>query len=207
MRVDLYKFVHKAQRYHLFNLSIKIGKMDVNDSLQYTQLKSELQGMINHLKEHMEHEETFIHSYYQPFKEKLALLDSQHETLEPLLRKLEKSLADEPELLYSLFNQFVAVYLQHIDEEEQLQKEILWTNYSDEALAEIMIKFTQSLSKEQFAEGMEFTLPSLSVNEVINMITNSKDLISENHWLKIMSVLAQCFSKQEMDTIYKHCFI
>lgn len=207
MRVDLYKLVHKAQRYHLFNLSIKIGKINFNDPLQYAMLKTELNGMIDHLKKHMEHEETFIHPYYQNFEDKLELLNYQHEKLEPLLYKLEHSLSEEPETLYPLFNQFIAAYLEHIDEEERLQKEILWENFSDEELAKVMIKFTQSLSKEQLAEGMEFTLPSLGVNEVIHTINHSKHQIPENHWLKIYIVLAQCFSKQDMDSIHKHCFL
>lgn len=51
-RVDLYTFIHKAQRAHLFALASKIGRTDFSDEKDVHLIEQELRGMIAHLRDH-----------------------------------------------------------------------------------------------------------------------------------------------------------
>ncbi len=46
MRVDLYRLVHKAQRFHLFQLGSRLSHADWNDELQRRQFANELRHIV-----------------------------------------------------------------------------------------------------------------------------------------------------------------
>lgn len=167
MRFNVYATIHKAQRYHLFHLSIKIGQADLLDHQQFQHIKEELQEMIQHLKEHAINEETFIHPLYYQMKEDLTFLEHQHEEIEAILEKLQHYLESNtnPSELYTLVNQLIAHYLLHIDEEEKVQQTHLWPAYTDAELKAVIDKFKQSRTVDQNEKDLAFILPCLNQTE------------------------------------------
>ncbi len=180
MRVDLYTFIHKAQRKHLFDLSVKIGRSDFRDASQVSLLKKELRGMVARLKEHASHEETFIHPFFHKIGQQGELIEREHHDLEILLEELEKNIdtLDQGQL-YTQFNRFLAAYLTHMDDEEKAQRDILWKHFDDEALMEVMKKFRAQQTPTQFMEDLEFLFPTLTAEEVERILGGMKGVVPE----------------------------
>ena len=192
MRFDLYTSIHKAQRDHLFQLSIQIGKADFTDPAQVSNVKDRMEHMITHIRQHALNEETFIHPLFTVCKEQCEQLDSQHLQIERLLDELEEIIENNlSDRLYAVFNRFIAMYLQHTDLEETIQKEALWTNYNDDELKATMHQYSQSLTWQKTLEGMAFMIPSLNVSEVGKMLSGMKNALPEDKFQQILRIAEQ----------------
>lgn len=180
MKTDLYRLIHKAQRQQLFDLSIKIGKCDFSNKNQYLEIKESLQKIIAHLYKHSKIEDKFIHPLYNIFADELELINTQHDILEEYIDRFSNLIIEEQltSSLYEDFNSFLVVYLSHIEEEEKLQKAILWKYYTEDYLMAVMKRFQESLSPEQVVENLIFMMPSLSEHEATIMINNAKNSVS-----------------------------
>ncbi|MBA2650874.1 MAG: hemerythrin domain-containing protein [Tatlockia sp.] len=206
MRFDLYTTIHKAQREHLYKISMRIAKADFSDSIQASSIKKDVEKMIKHLKKHAENEDNFIHPLFHVCKDKCDLLESQHTTIEALLEELKELInSDNLDQLYPLFNRLIAMYLTHTDLEETLQKEILWNHYSDEELKEVITKFLQSLSLEKTVEDMEFMLPCLSVTEVCKILMSMQNA-PMSLLQKVSLIVEKAFSNSDWEQIKLNCF-
>nr|HAT8714650.1 hypothetical protein [Legionella jordanis] len=172
MKLNLYKLIHKAQRQRLYELAIAIAKMDENDAEEYEKITQSMKQLLSHIKQHSQSEERFIHPYFEPFAQQLNRLNQQHQQLDVMELSLIQHLTagKDSHQLYLAFNRFIASYLQHIDEEERLQSEILWQQYRNEDLQSIMVQFNQSLSAEEIEEGLKFMLPCLKVQETLELL-------------------------------------
>lgn len=174
-RVDLYKFIHKAQRAHFFDLASRLGRTSLSDEKELQVIAEGLRGMIAHLKAHSMNELTFIHPLFTEAGKAVHGIDEEHEELEGELEKLEEILDEENwQELYPALNHFIGVYLLHQDEEESLQEEVLWTHFGDERLAEVFVKFQASRSLSQKIEDIEFLLPGLSRDELQNVFRGAQ---------------------------------
>ena len=189
MRFDMYASIHKAQRNHLFQLSIQIGKTDFTDPAQVSSVTHKMEHMITHIRQHALNEEMFIHPLFSVCKEQCALLDSQHVQIEALLDELEEIIKTNlSDRLYVVFNRFIAIYLQHTDLEETIQKDVLWTHYSDDDLKAIMHQYSQSLTWQKTLEGMAFMIPSLNASEVEKMLSRMKPTLPEDKFQQILRI-------------------
>ncbi|MGB6977419.1 MAG: hemerythrin domain-containing protein [Gammaproteobacteria bacterium] len=205
MRVDLYTVIHKAQRQRLFELSVKIGRTDFDDSTQVTKVREELQKMIAHLRKHAHTDETFIHPLFNKVGQEGQLLEEEHHALENSFDELEiiGASSNARSKLYVQFNRFLAAYLQHIDEEEVTQVEILWKHFNDQELMEVMKNFQQSLTPQENAAGLEFVLPCLSVPEVINMLSKIQNTAPLPAFQAACAITENAFSTTEWEGIKK----
>ncbi|MGZ3633015.1 MAG: hemerythrin domain-containing protein [Parachlamydiaceae bacterium] len=175
-RLDLYGFIHKAQRYHLYALASKIGQTDFTDSDEIESIEKELRAMITHLEEHSHNEDTFIHPLYREIGDKAAAIDEEHDKLDEELHKLEEILNQKQwHELYPQLNRFISLYLSHQDEEEQMQAKILWKHFDDARLAGVLVAFNAQRTPEAKAHDMEFMLPSMNVKELIGLLRNIKE--------------------------------
>ena len=174
-KVDLYTFIHKAQRMHLFNLSAKIGSTDFSDEAEVNSIEKDLRSMITHLRKHSLSEATFIHPLFNELGNQIAVIDEEHDDLEKELLKIEHILNEKKwEDLYSELNRFIGSYLIHQDEEEHLQSDILWKHFDNDRLAAVMTAFKKSISPAENIENLKFMIPSLSVPELTQMFQNIK---------------------------------
>lgn len=169
-RVDLYRFPHKVQRAHLFALSTKIGRADLTNQMELNEIEKSLRLMIRLLREHSEHEATFIHPLYKEVGDSASPLDEEHDDLEKELVKLEKVLEEKRwSALYEVLNRFIGHYLLHQDEEETEQTEVLWKHFDDSRLLAVMNAFKASRPSSSLKEDLELAIPCLNLVELTQM--------------------------------------
>jgi iron-sulfur cluster repair protein YtfE (RIC family) len=60
-RVDLYRNVHMGQRARLFRLAVELGAARTTQEGVLADLARRCQAMIHELREHADHEDTYIH--------------------------------------------------------------------------------------------------------------------------------------------------
>lgn len=189
MRVDLYGRIHKAQRMHLFGVSVRIGRADFRDPAQAGQVKTEVAALLGHLRDHSENEKKYIHPLYVEAGGAEKEFDAQHEELEGQLKELEKTVNEGRwENLYGDFNRFAANYLLHIDEEEIAQSEILWKCFNDDRLDEVLSRFKRERPTALATADLEFMLPAMSLPELVGMMGSIKESAPESAFKAVCGV-------------------
>lgn len=175
MRVDLYTLIHKAQRFHLSNLSNEIGTADLQPE-GMRRVSGRIRHIISHLRDHAKNEETYIHPLFrQAGAVEVGQLDREHHELEAALKNIESVLDEERwNELYKEYSRFLGNYLVHLSEEEAAQIEILWTRYDDAALLAAFSRFKSERAPQAAKEDLEFMLPALSDAEIIRMYLGMK---------------------------------
>ncbi|MGE3973560.1 MAG: hemerythrin domain-containing protein [Bdellovibrionales bacterium] len=170
MRVDLYTFIHKAQRFHLFRLSEQIGATDFSNTSEADQVAEHVLELMEHLKDHAQNEKTYIHPLFEAIGPIGAHLDKEHEGLEKEIEKVEQVIAAKHWAnLYSSYSRFLGIYLLHLDEEEAAQRDVLWKHYEDKDLAVVFQRFKSERPAALAKADFEFMLPALSIPELIQM--------------------------------------
>ena len=174
-KVDLYTFIHKAQRVHLFNLAIKIGRADLSDEIAMHSIELELKDMIARLKAHSIHEDTLIHPLFRELGNQIAVIDEEHDDLGKELQKLEYILDHKQwDKLYPELNRFISSYLAHQDEEEMMQEQILWKHFDNARLGAVMTAFQASRSPAQKKDDLNFLIPGLNIHELTAIFQGMK---------------------------------
>lgn len=174
-KIDLYSFIHKAQRVHLFTLAIKIGRADFSDEIEAHSIEQELRDMIARLKAHSIHEDTLIHPLFRELGDQIAVIDEEHDDLGKELLKLEHILDSKQwDLLYPELNRFISAYLAHQDEEETMQEQILWKHFDNARLGTVMTAFQASRTPAQKMDDLKFIIPGLSLSELTALFQGIK---------------------------------
>lgn len=171
----MYTFVHKAQRFHLFRLSEKIGTSDFSVPEEASGIAKEVLHLTEHLKDHAHNEEKYIHPLYQAIGATAEHFDSEHERLEAEIQRIETIVAEKRWAeLYPAYTRFLGIYLLHLDEEEAAQRDILWTKYEDQDLAAVFARFKGERPAHLAAADFVFMLPALSIPELTQMFRGMK---------------------------------
>jgi hypothetical protein len=175
MRFDLYGFVHKAQRYHLFRLGQDIGRADLSSDEQRRQMASETSGWLEELRDHARNEETYIHPLFAPMGHEAERIRREHDELDAKMGELG-AIMDEARFadLYLGYTRFLGEYLLHIDGEERAQKETLWPNYSDEELVAVFNRFQSERASSAARKDLARMLPALTVSELATIFCRMK---------------------------------
>lgn len=159
----------------MYALGSKIGRADLTNSDDLESIERELREMISHLRAHSHHEDTFIHPLYRELGQEAVAIDEEHDDLEQGLNLLEAILNQkEWQKLYPQFNRFLASYLSHQDEEEQMQAAVLWKHFDNARLGEVFIAFNKDRSPEAKAKDLAFLIPGLSPPEIMGMLHHLK---------------------------------
>jgi hypothetical protein len=165
VRVDLYGLIHKAQRFHLSNVLIRLGQTDASDEPAMARLGTELRGLVEHLRDHAHNEHTYIHPLFERLGG-VAALERDHLDLEADLAALEHLISSRDwQPLYGRVATFFGEYLLHLDEEETAQRTTLWPNYRDEELAAVFLRFKAERAPEAARADLEFMRPALNPSE------------------------------------------
>lgn len=179
MRADLYTLIHKAQRFHLFELANAIGCAGPQDDAGAV-LTERVRGLIEHLRDHAQNEETYIHPLFERAGRGADSLRHGHEELEAGLHEIEQALSQGGGALYATYTRFLGRYLVHLSEEEDAQKQILWERYDDGALNAVLDRFKAERPREKAAADLEFMLPALSIPEVMRLFRTMKHAAMPN---------------------------
>lgn len=180
MRVDLYTTIHKAQRFHMFELANAIGCAGAGNGVPAVTLAERVRRLIEHLRDHAQNEETYIHPLFDRANHSAESLRHGHDDLEAHLQEIEQLLAKGGHSLYATYTRFLGKYLLHLCEEEDAQKRILWQRYDDSVLKGVLDRFKAERPPEKAASDLEFMLPALSIEEVAELFRGMQLAVAPN---------------------------
>ena len=172
-RPDLYRNVHMGQRARLFALVVELGAADTADSGALARLADRCLAMTQELREHADHENTFIHPLLRARAPAAAeALDTEHVRLDAALRALDErarelpnapvgSLPEAQHGLYLVLNEFISAYLTHLHAEETVAMPALWDHCTDNELGTVFGTFRASRTPEQSLTDLYGMLPAL----------------------------------------------
>ncbi|HEY3421478.1 MAG TPA: hemerythrin domain-containing protein [Methanomassiliicoccales archaeon] len=182
---ELYKNIHKGQRFEMFRISDLAGQAEPEDPESLTRLSARIAAFRDELRNHAHTEETYVHPILaQRVPGGARKLEQDHTVmhrqLDDLVAMTETMMSNKSipstegkalfQELYLAWNRFVAFYLEHIDyEEEQAQPE-LWRLCSDEEVKGIFGHIIGSEAPEMLAFDLGIMLPAVSRGERVEMV-------------------------------------
>lgn len=178
MRIDYYTQPHKKQRNALFALATLIGDTDFTDLSSVQTVHHNVISVTSELRDHALSEETFVHPLLtRKLPDRERVLHHEHDELEKYLNDLDStshylqtlaphySKCKEQGLeFYRLVNRFIAMYLEHINEEEYIMQN-LWEIARHEELLAMITAYKVSLDKETGIEWLNTHFINMSLNE------------------------------------------
>lgn len=181
-RINYYQSIHKTLRRLLFKFSIDLGAADLTCENQLQALIDQYQKLKIYLDEHAEHENVYFHRFISQYiPETCKQLDQAHDVLDKqvaniefLLAKIftEKDIDQRLSLGYALYltvNQFIAGYLQHLQQEEGEVMPSLWQQCDDETLMEPLQNFINNMTQEDFLATKKDFLPAINPQERVKL--------------------------------------
>jgi len=175
--LDLYRDIHKGIRAELFELTLAAGRVDPADRAGREAVALRVQGMVDLLESHAEHEDTAI----QPvLEDQLPILAAQialdHATIDAQMAELvllartaaEASGAERRPVAHRLYLElasFTADYLRHQDVEERVVMPALEGAIGVDEVAAINAAIVGSIPPEEMARALGLMLPSMNVDD------------------------------------------
>lgn len=172
-RVDLYRNVHMGQRARLFGLAVELGAADATEPDSLAELAGRCMAMLQELREHADHEDTYIHPLLRERAPEVAgTLDAEHHRLDPVLTALDRRARALPTVtaddlpaaqhdLYLAFNDLISAYLAHLHAEETVAMPALSEGCTDDEITAILDAFRASRTPEQGLADLCTMLPYL----------------------------------------------
>ncbi|MEU1011013.1 hemerythrin domain-containing protein [Streptomyces sp. NPDC005890] len=172
-KIDLYRNVHMGQRARLFTLAIELGTADISHSGAATDQADRCLAMTQELREHADHEDTFIHQLLRERAPEAAdALDAEHIRLDAAFTALDErartlpdtpieALPDAQHALYLALNEMISAYLAHLHVEETVAMPALWQYASEDELGAVFAAFRASRTPEQARSDLRKMLPAL----------------------------------------------
>ncbi|MFJ2471621.1 hemerythrin domain-containing protein [Streptomyces sp. NPDC087659] len=172
-RIDLYRNVHMGQRARLFALAVEVGAGDSADAAAGKRAAERCLAMTGELREHAEHEDTFIHPLLRERDPAAAdALDAEHLRLDAALAALDDRARAFPaaspdarpeaqHALYLALNELISAYLAHLHAEETVAMPALWQHCGDDELAAVLGAFRASRTAQEGLTDLHRMLPAL----------------------------------------------
>lgn len=172
-RVDLYRNVHMGQRARLFGLAVELGAAGATEPGALADLTERCLAMIQELREHADHEDTYIHPLLRERAPEAAdALDAEHVRLDAVLAALDHRARTLPTVstgalpaaqhdLYLALNELISAYLAHLHAEETVAMPALWERCTDDELGGVFDAFRASRTAEEGMADLRRMLPFL----------------------------------------------
>jgi hypothetical protein len=186
-RTDFYTLVHKGLRKRLFDAIVRAGTTDFADEGSRRQLADDVKDLVQTLRGHAKHEETFLHPILAEAMPVLAeSLDREHEEHDRALGDVERAFdaafaqervpgdavrdasRDPGHLAYRALARFAAFYLGHLEREEEGQPAV-WACVDEARLSGAMRSFLASRTEAQSLEGRRMILPAMNAAEKVSL--------------------------------------
>jgi hemerythrin-like domain-containing protein len=187
-QIDLYTGIHKGQRYYLSQLSKQAGTLNVDDSEALSELLSKTLEVKEEFRVHAALEEHHIHPLlYDRIPEGARELEADHrrqeQKLDDLGKYLERLLTKPLEFeklrelaleFYRGLNRFIAIYLVHINKEEENILPTLWRLCTGEELANAFSSIVSSMKPEELMLNLSIMIPAMNVHERVMLLSDIK---------------------------------
>ncbi|AGS66959.1 hemerythrin domain-containing protein [Streptomyces collinus] len=172
-KIDLYRNVHMGQRARLFTLATELGAADITHGAAAAEQAERCLAMTRELREHADHEDTFIHRLLRERAPEAAdALDAEHIRLDAAFTTLDEqaralpttpaeALPEAQHALYLALNEVISAYLAHLHLEETVAMPALWQYAADAELGAVFTAFRASRSPEEALGDLRRMLPAL----------------------------------------------
>lgn len=181
-RVDLYRQVHKGLRAFMFDTLSQMGRLDGADDHAVKGVLDQVDQLLDLCLAHIDNEARHVHPAMQAVSpqsaQRIASEHEEHALAIDRLRTLAHAVAcagdaAREEAAFSLYRAmavFVGENLAHMDIEETEHNAVLWANYSDDELQELLGAIVSSTSPAHMALDARWLVPSLSPIERTGLI-------------------------------------
>jgi hypothetical protein len=201
-KVHLYTGPHKGQRSSLYKLTIAAGKINNYDEAKLNEFHNELTALRDEFRLHAELEEKFIHPLIRERLPGMAWRKEeehkiQHRDFDNLVSMSElmvsksKNLEKRNEMgleLYRALNRFIALYLTHINEEEEFIQTGLWETCSQMELGGAMRDIILYQKPEELRNHLEMMLSSMNQDEITGLIAAGSKIVQPDALKKIYEI-------------------
>jgi hypothetical protein len=186
-KTDLFTFIHKAIRSMIYNAASKLQAADFTDEKEAAILLASLKHDLQLLHEHGENEDNIIFpEIVNQEPQMIEELNKEHKNLESKLFELQSIIEETLQTdsveermslgnkLNSMFNDFIADYLAHMNHEETTVLEASFKYLTDEELIAIRKRIQSSIPPERYNVWMSWMLKSLNNTELIGLLNSMK---------------------------------
>ena len=200
-KTDLFTFIHKSIRSMIYNAASKLQTADFTDEKEVKILLVSLRNDLDLLHEHAVNEDNIIFpEIANEEPQMIELLNEEHKKLESklngllvLIEKTEHSNSIEERMLLgnslnSLFNDFIADYLAHMNHEEATVLEASFKYLTDEELIAIRTRIQSNVPPDRYKVWMNWMLRSLNNSELIGLLGSMKTGAPSNVFQNILDI-------------------
>jgi len=200
-KTDLFTFIHKSIRSMIYNAASKLQTADFTDEKEVKILLVSLRNDLDLLHEHAVNEDNIIFpEIANEEPQMIELLNEEHKKLESklngilaLIEKIEHSNLVEERVrlgnsLNSLFNDFIADYLAHMNHEEATVLEASFKYLTDEELIAIRTRIQSNVPPDKYKVWMNWMLRSLNNSELIGLLGSMKTGAPSNVFQNILDI-------------------
>ena len=186
-KTDLFTFIHKALRSIIYNAASNLQSADFTEEKEIENLLTSLRHDLDLLHEHAVNEDNIIFpeiadeepQMIEVLNEEHKKLGSKLNNLLVLIEKTEQSNSIEERMLLgnslnSLFNDFIADYLAHMNHEEATVLEASFKYLTDEELIAIRTRIQTQIPSERYKTWLHWMLKSLNNSELIGLLGGMK---------------------------------
>jgi hypothetical protein len=214
-KMALYKDIHKGQRRWLFDISNMAARLDFADRGQIETLQKEIKAFYDHLIEHVDNEEKFIHPILNervPGCSRAVAAEHKiiHKDVEDILASLEviRTMSNKHESnhaigyeIYLAWNRFISVYLKHIDTEEgHLQRALLGV-CSAEELGGIFRSIMTSQPPQSMMVSLRIMTLGLNDDELTILLNGAKSMMPSEAFNNATSYMASLLEPERWSRV------
>ena len=183
-RMDMYASIHKALRAFMADTLLGLGRMDVDDDLEFAQTCDRVMQLLDLCRAHLHHENQFVHAAMEARQpgssQNIAGEHLEHEQAITALADGVNHLmacakSARPAATLALYRQlalFVAHNFEHMREEETAHNRVLWQCYTDAELAGVHDALVASIPPQEMMLVARWMVPYMSPAERTAMLSD-----------------------------------
>jgi len=181
-RWNLYAGIHKALRACMSDTLVAVGRMDVEDELEFAQTCQRVLELMDFCRGHLQHENAGVHPAMEArapsTSTAIAAEHLQHETDIAVIASGTTRLMGMPRssrgagslALYHQISLFLAHNFEHMLIEEREHNAVLWAHYTDAELQGIEQALHALIAPHEMMADLRWMLPALAPAERAAML-------------------------------------
>lgn len=185
-RPDVYRSIHKALRKAMFEFSYAVGRTDYSDELELSHLNDLFNHLIHMLNSHGEKEDKICLPLLESKRPGCtAANEAEHEQIHKIITGLQYQMLgiiqfgknvpkDRIWNFYYSVNEFISIYLKHMQMEEIDMTRLFYELCTDEELNEMSNNIIKSIHPNDMSLFMKYMLPSLLPQDRLDMLMHIK---------------------------------
>ena len=182
-RMDMYATIHKALRAFMADTLLGLGRMDVEDDLEFAETCNRVMQLLDLCRSHLRHENNFVHAAMEVRRPGSSqAITGEHVEHEQAISALADGVNNliacakpaRPAATQALYRQlalFVAHNFEHMHEEETAHNRVLWECYTDAELAGVHDALVASIPPHEMMLVARWMVPFMSPAERTAMLS------------------------------------